>query len=127
MRTFVQLMKRTAEQAALDAPPAPSAAAAAAATAATRAGEDAPSAPGLPPEVASAIEQLETIWAKPPVRHKNKFRDYAYMLFVGHEAEHGETLDPHEREEASDERQIALAAVNEIAGAGTPLTRPAVM
>ncbi len=51
------------------------------------------------------------------VRHKNKFRDYAYMLFVGHEAEHGETLDPHEKEEASDERQIALAAVNDIAGA----------
>ena len=49
------------------------------------------------------------------VRHKNKFRDYAYMLFVGHEAEHGETLDPHEKEEASDERQIALAAVNDIA------------
>ena len=69
--------------------------------------------------VASAIEQLEKLWAELPVRHKNKFRDYAYMLFVGHEAEHGETMDPHEKEEASDERQIALAKVNEIAGERT--------
>ncbi len=57
------------------------------------------------------------------VRHKNKFRDYAYMLFVGHEAEYGETLDPHEKEEVSDERQIALAAVNDIAGARSLGTR----
>lgn len=112
-------MKRTAEQADLDVPPAPSAAAAAAPpSACAGGGEGAPLGPGLPSVVASAIEQLETIWAELPVRHKNKFRDYAYMLFVGHDAEHGETLDPHEKEEASDERQIALAAVNEIAGAG---------
>jgi hypothetical protein len=110
-------MKRTAEQADLDAPPASAAAAAAAANADGGGGADAAAAPGLPPVVATAIEQLEAIWAGLPVRHKNKFRDYAYMLFVGHEAEHGETMDPHEKEEASDERQIALGAVNEIAGA----------
>ena len=78
-------MKRTAQQADLDAPPA-------AAAAAAGAGDPgAAPAPELPAVVASAIEQLETLWAGLPVRHKNKFRDYAYMLFVGHEAEHGET------------------------------------
>ena len=107
-------MKRSADQADLDAAAAAGADPAAAAAA----------APGLPPAVASAIEQLEEIWGGLPVRHKNKFRDYAYMLFVGHEAEHGEAMDPHEAEEASDERQLALSAVQEIAGAPSPPPRP---
>eukprot|EP01043_Picozoa_sp_COSAG02_P124153 COSAG02_NODE_61193_length_269_cov_0.611765_1_plen_75_part_01 len=61
-------MKRTAEQADLDGPSAAAAAAGGAAAAATPAGEAGDATPGLPPVVASAIEQLETIWAGLPVR-----------------------------------------------------------
>ena len=115
-RAAAMSLKRTAEQAELPADPA-AAAAAAAGDACDDAAAAAAAAPAMPPVVAAAIEQLEEIWGGLPVRHKNKFRDYAYMLFVGHDAEHGETMDPHEAEEASDERQVALSAVQQIAGA----------
>ena len=107
-------MKRSADQAQLDAPAAAAAAAAAPPPAADAAAADAP-APH--PAVASAVAQLESLWEGLPVRHRSKFRDHAYMLFVGHEAAEsfGDSLDPHEQEEATEERQAALAAVGNIA------------
>ena len=74
-------------------------------------------APAPHPAVASAVAQLESLWEGLPVRHRSKFRDHAYMLFVGHEAAEsfGDSLDPHEQEEATEERQAALAAVGNIA------------
>ena len=106
-------MKRSADQAQLDAP----AGAAAAAAAPPPADPAAVDAPAPHPAVASAVAQLESLWEGLPVRHRSKFRDHAYMLFVGHEAAEsfGDSLDPHEQEEATEERQAALAAVGSIA------------